>query len=81
MRGKPGAHALLDVFDECVGADVARREHHERLDALPAQRVGRPDHRRLTHRGVLEQAVLDLAGAMRCPALEITSSLRPVYQK
>src|SRR6266487_4065441 len=51
---------LLQLADESVGAGVARRQDHERLDDLPALRVGLANDGGLGHGGVLDQRGFDL---------------------
>src|SRR6185295_11975781 len=56
-------HAAPAVLHQIpLGAARARAQDHEGLDGLAPFLVGDADHRDLGHRGMLEQAVLDLDG-------------------
>ena len=65
-REKP-AYVLLNVRFQRRRGDVAWRENDERLDDVPAGLVGTGHDRRVRHRGMLEQAVLDLGGSDAIP--------------
>ncbi|MNF57605.1 hypothetical protein D3C84_391390 [compost metagenome] len=53
---------LLELLGQCgVGAEL-RLQHDEGLDQFGAFRIGLADHRRLDHRGVLDQRALHVEG-------------------